>query len=436
MALINFNKLKNLSEKYQNSSHDQIEKYQLYQINLLWHEAYSTIPYCRELKAQHKLPGVFKSLEHYTKEMPILTKSILQNPAIISYSKSQSIDYYRTTGGSTASPVQIPSWKSERESNRLVPWLGRSWYHIHPKDKLFLYWGHSHLLGYGIRGKFNGFIRTIKDYLQNYVRYSCYNLDESSLKKAGLALIKTKPQYVIGYGYALDRLAKVNAELAPQFHKLKLKVVIGAAESFPFPNSEKLIHEVFNAPGGMEYGSVETSLIAHTHPDGGYKVFWKSYFLEYHNNDEIQEVIVTSLFRRCTPLFRYKLGDSIKIKDFKQIAGKCSLLAFDYVQGRSNKPVKLPSGKSLHSETVTHIVRDQKKVAGYQFVCFSNRVQLNIILKDQPLTKEEHQNILNKAKKIEAELAEKVTIMSVEKLEQTISGKTPMVVYKLGYVYH
>ncbi|MCP4370332.1 MAG: hypothetical protein GY797_19785 [Deltaproteobacteria bacterium] len=432
MALINSKELNKLKEEYQNTLHNQIGEYQLRQLNLLWQEAYSTIPYYRELKTQQKLPGVFESLEQYISEMPILTKTILQNPTILTYSRNRPIDYYRITGGSTASPIQIPAWKSERKSTHLVPWVGRSWYHIHPKDKLFLYWGHSHLLGSGIRGKLNGFIREIRDFFQNYVRYSCYNLDENSLKKAGWAIIKENPKYIIGYGYALDRLAKVNRELTSYLHKLKIKAVIGAAESFPFLDSEKAIHEVFNAPVGMEYGSVETGLIAHTHPDGGYKVVWKSYLLEYHNNGENKEVIVTSLFQRCTPLFRYKLGDLIKIRDFKQLTGKCSLLAFDCVQGRSNKSVKLPSGRSLHSETVTHIIRDQKKVIGYQFVCFSDRVQLNIILKDQPLDKEEQQIILNKAQKIDHELAENLTIVPVEKFEQTIAGKTPMVLYKFS----
>ncbi len=173
MALINSKELNKLKEEYQNTLHNQIGEYQLRQLNLLWQEAYSTIPYYRELKTQQKLPGVFESLEQYISEMPILTKTILQNPTILTYSRNRPIDYYRITGGSTASPIQIPAWKSERKSTHLVPWVGRSWYHIHPKDKLFLYWGHSHLLGSGIRGKLNGFIREIRDFFQNYVRYSC-----------------------------------------------------------------------------------------------------------------------------------------------------------------------------------------------------------------------------------------------------------------------
>jgi phenylacetate-coenzyme A ligase PaaK-like adenylate-forming protein len=181
----------------------------------------------------------------------------------------------------------------------------------------------------------------------------------------------------------------------------------------------------------MEYGSVETNLIAHTHPSGGYWVFWKDYFIESIDSEFGNEVFVTSLYGRKTPLFRYKIGDCINFDKTSIISSHGSVIKFSSVSGRSNKPIILMSGKKLHSEVVSHIVRDNKKITGYQFICKKDSIHLCLTTNYQfkNSIKSLSSGIKLKASKINSELSDNLQISIVEKLEQNIAGKTPMVIY-------
>jgi phenylacetate-coenzyme A ligase PaaK-like adenylate-forming protein len=327
----------------------------------------------------------------------------------------------------------MPAWKREYRALRPDLWIARGWYGIEPRDRLFLFWGHGHLLGSGWRGWINGKVRRVRDALQNYVRHSCYDLGDEALDLAGRRLIESQPRYVIGYGYSLDRLARANASRRDAFRRLRLKAVIGAAEAFPFADTGDVLKEVFGCPVGMEYGAVETGLVAHTTPQGGYRVLWRNFLLECQGADDVQEAFITSLYERCTPLFRYQIGDSVVAGAWREMAGDGSLVRFDRVLGRSNQPVRLPSQRTLHSETVSHIVRDQSAVRGYQFVCRADHVALHLLLhppNERVLSSDAKNSILLKARRIDEELAQSMRIEIVDALEQSTAGKHPMVIYE------
>ena len=427
MAYVKTDRVKALMNGYRQMKEANIPVFQLERLNEQWRRASGEIPYYLRLKAESYLPDVFSSLAEYRDKMPPLTKTVVKENEI-SY-KSPAPDHWRITGGSTAEPVQLPTWKSEYRENKLDIWLGRSWYGIEPADKLFLYWGHTHLLGTGMKGKIKGLQRKVKDYLQNYHRYSCFDLKEKALNEAGETIVRVKPDYIIGYAFPLDRLARANRSRAAAFKDIKIKAVIGASECFPFEDSAEVISEVFHAPVGMEYGSVETNLVGHTHPDGGYRVFWRSYLLEAADSGSPeQEVYVTSLFSRCTPLFRYRLYDLITVGPHCKKAGQVSLLSFDKVIGRSNKPVILPSKRELHSWMVSYVLKDLKKIKGYQLWCEPEAVRLRLMLYTD-LNEDEISSIKEKAIRVDEEFARFLTIEKVDELVKSIAGKVPRVVY-------
>jgi phenylacetate-coenzyme A ligase PaaK-like adenylate-forming protein len=433
MAFMRSSKLVSLAKIYDETPTSEIERYQLERLNALWRRACEGLPHYRQLAAERSLPTEFRTLAEYRDSVPPLTRAIVQEHiASCSWSRPRP-DRMRITGGSTASPLQMPAWKHEFRATNPDLWIGRGWYGIEPRDRLFLFWGHSHLLGRGWRGWLNGRVRLVKDALQNYVRHSCYDLSDAALDRAGRRILDTRPRYILGYGYSLDRLARANVSRRSAFHALRLKAVIGAAEAFPFADTVKVIADIFGCPVGMEYGSVETGGIAYTTPADGYRVFWRNYLLEWHGAGGQQELYITSLYDRCTPLFRYQIGDAVVAERHRQIAGGASLVRFDRVLGRSNKPVRLPSKRTLHSETVSHIVRDQPAVRGYQFICCDDCVVLQVVLHgaaDGKLSDEARQSIYHKARRIDEELAQTMRIETVDRLEQSTAGKHPMVVYR------
>ncbi|MDC3315653.1 hypothetical protein OAV81_02785 [Candidatus Thioglobus sp.] len=420
------------SDFYKEININEVAEFQLRMLNRTWKYAIENILYYKKIHALGDIPTRFKTIKEYTNAVPFLDKAIIKNNYKEIFDHHQKFDLMRITAGSTSQPIQMPAWKSEFEYLKLSNSLGRKWYDISPGDKLFLFWGHAHLLGHGFSGFINGLKRSVKDKIQNYVRYSCYDLTEKNLLMAGDAIIRTNPLYIIGYSSALDQLARANIKRKHEFARLNIKVVIGTGENFPFSDSRDVISNVFGSPVAMEYGSVETNLIAHTMPHSRYQVFWKDYLLEKIGERDTSEVVVTSLYPRMTPLIRYKLGDEISFDDLS-IFSKCnsSVIQFSEVVGRCNNPVILPSGRKLHSEVVSHLVRDESSIKAYQFLCHKDRIELNIILNDNSFVFNDLRNRLNhKANKIDKELALHLIVNNTTKLEQSLSGKVPTVVYK------
>src|SRR5699024_3441933 len=95
-------------------------------------------------------------------------------------------------------------------------------------------------------------------------------------------------------------LAKYNQDKKTEFHKLNLKAVIGAAEGFDKNTDKDLVSDIFGCEVGLQYSSMETSLIALTHPDGMYKVFWGNNLVECvddeGNPSSSGRVLITTLY--------------------------------------------------------------------------------------------------------------------------------------------
>lgn len=425
MAWISTARLKALDRRFGAPSPDKVADFQLRRLNEEWDKAVRSVPYYGQLSDRHALPGRFCSLNHFVNVVPPLDRPALQGEVRYWHDDPRP-NHRRTTGGSTATPIQLPAWRSEFRHTNLDPWLGRSWYGIAPRDRLFLFWGHAHLLGQGWRGRTNGVIRAIKDLLQNYVRHSAYDMSEPGFRHGMARLSRSRADFLIGYSCYLDEFSRVAEAWQLPGWRRPLKAVIAAAEGFPATDSVERIGRLFNAPVAMEYGSVETGLIGHSHPDGGYRVFWHNYLLESHG-DGGQEVFVTSLYPRCTPLFRYRLGDRFELGEHSTKAGGCSVLSFERVLGRSNLPVVLPDGRTLHSESVSHIVRGSRQILAYQFVCHRDRVVLRVKTRE-PLDDDMVASIRAKARRVDSQLGDGLEIDRVEELDRTVAGKTPMVV--------
>ena len=425
VAWVSRARLKALDRRFGAHSSDEVADFQLRRVNEEWRKAVRLIPYYQELANRHALPRHFGSLDQFVNSVPTLDRQVLQG-GVRYWHGDPRPNHRRTTGGSTATPIQLPAWRREFRHTSLDPWLARSWYGISPRDRLFLFWGHAHLLGDGWRGRANGAVRAIKDLLQNYVRHSAYDMSEPGLRRGLRRLFRSRADFLIGYSCYLDELSRVAETWSMAGRRSPFKAVIAAAEGFPAPDSVERIERLLNAPVAMEYGSVETGLIAHSHPDGGYRVFWHSYLLECHG-DGGQEVLVTSLFPRCTPLFRYRLGDRFEPGDHAAKAGGCSVLSFERVLGRSNRPVVLPDGRTLHSESVSHIVRGSPMILAYQFVCRRHRVTLRVKTRGS-LDDRMVASIRAKARGVDRHLGDRLEIEEVADLERTVAGKTPMVI--------
>jgi phenylacetate-coenzyme A ligase PaaK-like adenylate-forming protein len=399
-----------------------IRAWQLEKFNAQWRLLREHVAYFRRLSAGAQLPVEFSSWQEFKELMPLMDRTVIQKEGQALTCDTSPPDYWCTTGGATAEPLRLPAWNSERKRAAANIWYARKWFGVSPADRVFLIWGHSHLLGTGWRGYLNGAKRRLKDQALGYHRYSAYDLSEESLRRAAEALLSFRPQYLIGYAAALDRFARVNGKLQDAFRALNLKVVVATAESFPRADSKQLISETLGCPVVMEYGAVETGPIAYQKVNGLYSVLWNDYFIEgkpsalgpgYH------EIFLTSLFTRCLPLVRYKIGDLISADpnadDFAQEFGE--------VVGRCNDFLELRNGVVVHSEAFTHAVKEAPHITGYQVSQSATGEVMLDYVSAEPLAEGEMMALRDRFRRINVGL-ETIGIRRVTTLEQTIAGKT------------
>ena len=347
-------------------SSDIVQK-QLQDLNLSWKVSLKYSSLAREIARVENLPNHFQSWAHFDQCTPVMNKESLRRVFAECEIEAGSV-LWRSTGGSTGEPFKFPVWPSEAKASGLDIWLGRSRYGIRPDDSVFLFWGHAHLFGSGLRGIFNRYKRCFYDRMLGYTRFSAYNLTSDDLSNACNKLLACKPSYVIGYSSALDRFVRQNSHRASDLAQLKLKAVIATAEGLPFTDSSQLIRQVFGTQLVMEYGAVETGPLAYQDKDGSFPVFHAHHRLSLRGGDGpfSNEILVTSLYPRALPLMRYALGDLVDPSGLDIFSG--SLLRLRSVVGRCNESVELPNSIIVHSEAFSHCLRDIPEIQTFQIV--------------------------------------------------------------------
>ncbi|MGH6951883.1 MAG: hypothetical protein ACREH4_13530, partial [Vitreimonas sp.] len=344
---------------------DSIAALQLRLLNTSWLSSLTRSPWARALQQRFHLPSQFASLDVFDDLVPVLGKSDLR-AVIASASDVEAPVTWRSTGGSTGEPLRFPTWRDEHAAAALDIWLGRRRLGIEPSDKLFLLWGHAHLLGAGWRGALNKLRRRLSDRLLGYVRCSAYDLAETDLARACDVLLRARPRYVVGYASALDRFAKASMSRSREIAALNLKAVIATAEGFPDLASRDRMARCFGAPVFSEYGAVETGPLAYEDASGAHRVFWAHYRLTRRGGGpDANEMLVTTLYPRALPLMRHALGDLV---DAEPAAGSAGLVRLQRVIGRCNDVVPLPGGRAIHSEAFTHCMRDLPGVQAFQVI--------------------------------------------------------------------
>lgn len=409
------------------SATDSIQGYQLETFGGLWADIQRNVPHYQGLVQSGAAPAEIRDWDDFAR-LPILTRSSIQNDVARLIDRSQKIVGWSTTGGSTASPMRVPIGSLESQALAPLPWLGREWYGIEVADRLFHLWGHSHLFGKGWRRHEKQVRRRIKNRLLGYRRFSGYHLSTQRLREAGRSIIRMRPDYVIGYSRSLALLARANSDLADAFGELPIKAIIATAESFGQADDATTIEQVFGCPVAMEYGSVETGVIAYTHPsDRRYHPFWHAHLLEVVPIDERDaKLLVTALYPRVMPLIRYEIGDIIQDYDNKN---EVELIEFANVRGRDNDALDLGDNLFIHPAAIFHCAYPIRTVLAVQIIHDKDKsISLNLMCRDS-LSEADEAHLRRNLALVDHRLGS-CKITRVDCLEQTIAGKTKTVIQR------
>ena len=136
------------------------------------------------------------------------------------------------------------------------------------------------------------------------------------------------------------------------------------------PAARRLIARAFGGGVRDTYGSTEFNRIAYACSVGALHVIPSAVVLEIdpatRARDGSGEVLVTSLYHRTTPLFRYRLGDRVRLGTGQCPCGS-SWSWIARIDGRADDVLVLPSGRRLTPRAI-NLLEDVAGVLNYQIV--------------------------------------------------------------------
>jgi phenylacetate-coenzyme A ligase PaaK-like adenylate-forming protein len=285
-------------------------------------------------------------------------------------------------------------------------------------SRLFLIWGHAHLLGTGLKGKVNHLKRKLADAALGYRRVDAYHLTIESCAAYAEELIAYRPVGLIGYSSALDLFARYTPEFRNRFREIGIKFVLATAEAPPRPDTIDLLEDHFGCPVVQEYGGAEFGQVAFKIGLAPFDTYSDLNFVESHvNGSDPHALLITSLYQRYMPLIRYEVGDAIERPETMPHG---HIARFESIAGRVNDVIVLGNGDAIHSVAVFHCVH-QEKVHNIQMVLHDSEIELCLVTADADRTAME--------KRIRARLAQvhptlaRIRFTYLEDLETNRAGK-------------
>lgn len=146
----------------------------------------------------------------------------------------------------------------------------------------------------------------------NQLLFSAYHADQSNLKFYINKLNDFRPETLDGFPTVLHRISQYILENNTKLTFQPIAI---------FPTAEALTEEMrkdiekaFKCPVRNQYASSEGSPFITENTNGEYEIGAMSGYFELQKIEgKIYELIVTGFYTTTTPLFRYKIGDSVEL---------------------------------------------------------------------------------------------------------------------------
>lgn len=394
---------------------------QLIALRSVWADASSDVPYYRGLVEAGRAPRVIESWSDL-QGMPVLTRRILQDRAAEFIRTSRAPQSFMKTAGSTGEPLKIGMDQAERDLMRVVKLAEWQSFGYTQSSRLFLIWGHGHLLGTGWRGRLNHAKRKLTDAFLGYQRVDAYRLDRASSEAYAEALIRFRPIGLISYASVLDLFARYTAGYRDRFRALGLGFVLSTAEAPPRSDTIVNLEDLFGCPVVQEYGGAEFGQVAFKRGAGPFEVYDDLNYVESiapeSGDPGVEPVLVTSLHSRYLPLIRYRVGDAIS---GAQRLSNGHVHTFDTMAGRINDVIEVAQGEYVHSVAVFHCVHQEPTIHGIQMILSDDGIEI-LLVADEDSRSDAEGRIRGRLAQVHPALATAV-FRYVEDLEPTRAGK-------------
>jgi len=359
-------------------SDSDVARFQLAAVQRTWADAVADIPYYSGLVASGAAPPVCRDWSDVAC-LPVLTRRQLQDRPAEFIRRSGPPDAFVSTAGSTGTPLRIGMNQAERDHLRVVKVAAWQDFGYTLSSRLFLIWGHAHLLGTGWRGRVNHWRRKAADALMGYQRVDAYRLNRASCEAHAEAMLRFRPLGVIGYASALDLFARYTSQYRDRFRALGVHFVLSTAEAPPRPDTIATLQDLFGCPVVEEYGGAEFGQVAFRRQPQTFDVYHDLNYVECEaaeGGSDARPLLVTTLYSRYLPLIRYRPGDALldpELLPHRHVA------RFQAVAGRLNDVIHLASGDAIHSVAVFHCIHEERDVQSIQMVLEDDGIVINLV---------------------------------------------------------
>jgi len=290
-------------------------------------------------------------------DVRILTKSKLQIGINEILSKGYSLDnvFRNSTSGSSGIPFEFAKDKYSHAMTWALIFNRYSWYGVEYGKSLQARF-------YGIPAKGLPRIKEVlKDFIAARKRFPIFDLSEKKLDSF-IETFKSKNfEYINGYTSSLVYFAEyctskgiILKEICPT-----LKVCFPTSEMCSDLDRE-IMEMGFGVRVAVEYGCAEMDVLAFEDTDGDLILSNENVYFEVV--DELGRcvpegtsgrLILTSLYNKAIPLYRYEIGDIGQIS----IRKKGSFQVLEKLVGRSNDFAILPSGRKVPALTFYYVIK-------------------------------------------------------------------------------
>lgn len=329
-------------------SRDEIENYQNKKLKELFVYCYKNVDYYHKLFKKYGVNIDKKYMFDEVKKLPILTKKDIIN----NYDNLISSDYssrrYTTgaTGGSTGEPLKFLFDLKTQSAGWASAFRGFEYVDYNLGDKIYTFSGYSLVKNRKLFSKQFVWERLI---MNNY-KFSSIDVDEEKFFYFYNKLVKLNPRIIRGYPSSIYVLAKFIKSHNLKVPKLKCifstgEVLLNEYKNFIEDTFDTKVYNGYGAgDGGFNSFECKHQKGLHITEENAYIEIVKNG--KICEDNQIGDVIVTSLNNYVFPFIRYKVGDLSYIKSELCDCGRKTKL-FGEVIGRNGKILYSKEGKYI-----------------------------------------------------------------------------------------
>lgn len=266
----------------------------------------------------------------------------------------------------------------------------------------------------------------------NQMLFSAYHADGDNLKYYIKQLNKFKPETIDGFTTVIHRIAKYinDKEIKLDFKPIAI-----------FPTAEALtdemkldIEKAFNCPVRNQYASSEGAPFITEDINGELEINPETGVFELeHIQDNIYEMIVTGFYTTTTPLFRYKIGDSVELYEKLPTNYTQKDIKIKRIIGRNNDFLISNERGIVTNINLSTVIRDAgSSIKNSQFIQNKlDEVEIYLVV-EEGINKNKLEKLLISKLKIRFGETTNFKFKYVDSISKTAGGKTRFTINNIG----